>query len=305
MKIYFIPLILIVFVAVTACKNQAAPEENAKGAVKTPVSISTVEKTSISESILLNATSAYLRKSEVKATVGGYVRNLNISIGQYVKAGTILFTIKTKEAEALSMLHEKDSLLGIGSLISVTAPVSGIISSVTAQINSYVNDGEVVALLADMKSFVFILHVPFEQKDFTKKGKLCQIILPNETRIKGTVSTQLSEVDVTSQTQSYIITPQTNPSLPENLVVTVELEKTANPDTQVVDKSCVLSDETMENFWVMKLINDSTAIKVPVSRGISSGDRIEILSPLFNHGDRLISTGSYGLPDTAHVSIIK
>ena len=61
----------------------------------------------------------------------------------------------------------------------------------------------------------------------------------------------------------------------------------------------------MENFWVMKLINDSTAIKVPVNRGISSGNRIEILSPLFSHGDRLISTGSYGLPDTANVSIIK
>ena len=63
--------------------------------------------------------------------------------------------------------------------------------------------------------------------------------------------------------------------------------------------------ETMENFWVMKLINDSTAVKIPVKKGIVSGQKIEILSPQFKPTDRLVTTGNYGLPDTALVTVLK
>jgi hypothetical protein len=61
----------------------------------------------------------------------------------------------------------------------------------------------------------------------------------------------------------------------------------------------------MDNFWVMKLINDSTAVRVPVTKGISSDDIIEIVSPLFNLTDRIINSGQYGLADTAFVTINK
>jgi uncharacterized NAD(P)/FAD-binding protein YdhS len=68
-------------------------------------------------------------------------------------------------------------------------------------------------------------------------------------------------------------------------------------------KAAVLSDETQSEFWVMKMISDSTAVKVPVKKGIETGDRIEILSPTFNPADKIIITGNYGLPDTAKVKI--
>ena len=55
----------------------------------------------------------------------------------------------------------------------------------------------------------------------------------------------------------------------------------------------------------MKLINPTTAIKVPVTRGIESDDRVEILSPKFASGDKIIITGNYGLPDTAKVKVVQ
>jgi hypothetical protein len=55
----------------------------------------------------------------------------------------------------------------------------------------------------------------------------------------------------------------------------------------------------------MKLINDSTAVKVPVKTGIVNDTEIEILSPVFSLSDRLINSGSYGLPDTSKVNIIQ
>ncbi|MGZ4000102.1 MAG: hypothetical protein ACXVIY_05715, partial [Mucilaginibacter sp.] len=64
-----------------------------------------------------------------------------------------------------------------------------------------------------------------------------------------------------------------------------------------------LANETQTEFWVMKMINATTAVKVPVTKGIESGDRVEILSPKFSPQDKIIVTGNYGLTDTAKVKI--
>ena len=47
-------------------------------------------------------------------------------------------------------------------------------------------------------------------------------------------------------------------------------------------KAAVLSDETQTNFWVMKMTDSTTAIKIPVKTGIETSDRIEIFSPVFS-----------------------
>ena len=65
----------------------------------------------------------------------------------------------------------------------------------------------------------------------------------------------------------------------------------------------MLANETQTEFWVMKMINPTTAIKVPVKEGIQSGDRVEILSPRFTPQDKIVATGNYGLTDTAKVKI--
>jgi hypothetical protein len=66
-----------------------------------------------------------------------------------------------------------------------------------------------------------------------------------------------------------------------------------------------MSDETESNFWVMHLINDSTAVRVNIVKGIEANSSIEILSPKFSAGDKILLTGGYGLPDTALVEIEK
>ena len=129
------------------------------------------------------------------------------------------------------------------------------------------------------------------------------IILPDSTTLLGTITGKLSTVDPASQTQSFIIKPITNKIYPENLSVQVQIIKRSKITTQVTDKNCVLSDETMENFWVMKLVNDSIAIKMKILPGITSGDKIEILAPTFSSEERIISKGNYGLADTAVVHI--
>ena len=54
----------------------------------------------------------------------------------------------------------------------------------------------------------------------------------------------------------------------------------------------------------MKLINDSVAVKVPVTTGISEAEYIQIISPEFNASDLFLSSGNYGLADTVNVKVI-
>ena len=61
----------------------------------------------------------------------------------------------------------------------------------------------------------------------------------------------------------------------------------------------------MEKFWVMKLINDSMAVKTMIKPGITAGNKVEILSPAFSLQDRIINKGNYGLSDTAFVNTIQ
>jgi len=70
-------------------------------------------------------------------------------------------------------------------------------------------------------------------------------------------------------------------------------------------KSALLANETQTEFWIMKLINPTTAVKVSVIKGIESGDKVEILSPKFSVNDKIVITGNYGLPDTAKVKIVQ
>ena len=83
------------------------------------------------------------------------------------------------------------------------------------------------------------------------------------------------------------------------------LTKTARQNTVSLPKSAVLANETQTEFWVMKLINDTLAVKISVTRGIETTDRIEILSPKFTARDRIVVTGNYGLADTAKVKVMK
>jgi len=71
-----------------------------------------------------------------------------------------------------------------------------------------------------------------------------------------------------------------------------------------VPQSAVMSDETQETFWIMKLVNDSTAVRFDAVKGIENDSLVQIVRPTLRPDDRVVSDGAYGLPDTAAVSII-
>ena len=286
------------------CGSSGKSQEEVTEKVTTPVTISFVRIGPIKKVICMTATTAYLKKNMVRSVSTGYITKTFFGIGDFVKTGTPLFSVKTKEAEALSSYAKDNPDFTFSGEMTIKSPSSGIITEVTKQDNDYVTDGDQLCIIAEQSSLVFLLNVPFEQIKYTVIGTTCSIILPDSTRIKGTITSKLSAIDPLSQTQNYVIKPQTGLRLPENLLASAELSESMNTNAQVADKQCVLTDETMEHYWVMKLVNDSTAVKIMLKPGIVTDKEIEIVSPLFGKNDRLINSGHYGLPDTAMVNII-
>jgi multidrug efflux pump subunit AcrA (membrane-fusion protein) len=112
-------------------------------------------------------------------------------------------------------------------------------------------------------------------------------------------------IDSASQTQQILIKVPSSANIPENLIAKVRILKSEKTNAISLPKQAVLSDESQTNFWVMKMIDSVTAVKVPVIKGMETGDRVEIVRPQFSVNDKILLSGNYGLPDTAKVRIVK
>ena len=270
----------------------------------TPVTVTTVSHSALNDSIELNAVSAFLQKSYVKANANGYLQSADVYPGKYVESGQTLFTLKTKEAQSIgNAIRQLDSTLQFSGVNTIRAGQHGYITQLDHQSGDYVQDGEQLAVISDRNSFVFLLNLPYELRPAVLGKKTVSLILPDGTRLTGAIGAVMPSVDSASQTQNIVIRVNATTAIPENLIAKVRILRTARPSAQSLPKAALLTDETEANFWVMKLIDSTTAVKVPVKTGLETLDRVEVLSPVFAPGDKILVTGNYGLPDTAKVKV--
>jgi len=148
------------------------------------------------------------------------------------------------------------------------------------------------------------MQLPYELNQYVKPGQAINLTLPGGERMTGMVKSFMPTVDTVAQTQGVVLQVNPGKQIPENLVAKARIVKAAKLNTQSLPKAAILANETQTEFWVMKLIDPTTAVKVSVREGIQAGDRVEILSPTFTPRDKIVLTGNYGLTDTAKVKVI-
>ena len=299
--ILFCTLIAFIF---TSCKQEITAEKGIDASI--PVTLTTIDTTAISSSIDLNATATYLVKNVIKANATGYLNSVNVTSNDFVSKGKELFSIKTRESKVLgNTINKIDPTLNFGGAIKVRANTNGYITAVNVQQGDYVQDGDALATINDSNSFAIVLSLPFELKKQVAIGKQLQVLLPDSTSVQARVQKFIPSVDVTSQTQNVVLQIIGKHDIPENLIVTVRITKASNSKSISLPKAAVLSDETETDFWIMKMINATTAVKIPIKKGIETNDRVEVLSPILNREDKILITGNYGVADTIKVKVSK
>jgi len=282
-------------------KDQAADEGDTAIASQTPVTVTTVSDSTLIDYVDLSATSVFLQKNFMKANANGYIQKVNTQLGHYVSKDETVFTIKTKEAQSIgNSINVLDTTFKFSGVNRIKAPGSGYITQLNHQQGDYVQDGEQLAVISDRSSFAFVMQLPYEMRRYVQNNQDVQLLLPGGEKLTGKVSSVMPSVDTLSQTQGMVIRVNSTNLIPENLVI-----KSARSAAASLPKAAILTNETQTEFWVMKLINPTTAIKTPVTKGIESGDRVEILSPKFSATDKIIVSGNYGLADTAKVKIVQ
>ena len=302
-NLFSFALLIIFLSACTSKKNDVVETDVSAG---TPVTVTSISKDLLTETIELNATSSFLLKTMVKSVANGYLQNVKIKQGDFVTKGQVLMSVITKEAQIIGTnINKLDTSFHFKGEINIVAPGSGYISQLNFQSGDYVQDGEQIASISDEKSFAFILDLPYELTPLLKSNKNVKLMLPDSSFLNGTIERPMPTVDATSQTQSYLISVSSNKMIPENLVAKVFLIKSSKQNAISILKSAVLTDETQSSFWVMKLMNDTTAVKILIQKGIETADKVEIISPQLTDADKILVTGNYGLADTALVIIKK
>jgi multidrug efflux pump subunit AcrA (membrane-fusion protein) len=305
------PLILLACVALlsTSCQNNSkgdSGDDDKAADAQVPVTVTSVNDSSMVDYTTLNAMSSFQQKNYVKSNTNGYVQRVNTQIGHYVNKGETVFTVKTKEAQSIgNSVNILDTTFKFSGVNRIKAPEHGYITQLNHQAGDYVQDGEQLAVISDRASFAFIMQLPFEMRATVKLGQDVQLSLPDGEKIDGKITSFMPGVDTASQTQGVVIKIDDSKQIPENLVAKARVIRTSKLHTASLPKSAVLTNETQTEFWVMKLINPTTAVKTPVTKGIEVGDRVEILSPKFSPQDKIVVTGNYGLADTAKVKIVQ
>jgi len=271
----------------------------------TPVTVTSLATEPMVEYIELNATSAFLQQGFVKASANGYVQSVNAQVGKMVSSQQRVFVLKTKEAQSIgNSINALDSAFKFFGIINIKAGTTGYISEINHEPGDYVQEGDQLAVINDINSFVFILNLPYELRQYIINKDFVELLLPDGKKMTARISSAMPIVDSASQTQNIILKVNEK-NLPINLIGKVRVIKTEKANAVSLPKQSVLTDETQTNFWVMKLIDDSTATKVPVTKGLEINDRIEILAPKFLTSDKFLLTGNYGLADTARIKIVE
>ncbi|QIL41417.1 HlyD family efflux transporter periplasmic adaptor subunit [Pedobacter sp. HDW13] len=293
--------VLLIF---SGCSHSESADAVDEPSPVTPVQVTTIQDSSLAEFVELSAVSAYLEKSFVKANINGYIESTQAITGKQVGSHQLLFSLITKEAKSIgNSVNKLDAGFKFSGISNIRADQAGTIVQVNHQKGDYVQDGEALATISNRNSLVFLLDLPYEYNQLINQNKTLAVLLPDGTKMTGTVSGTMPSVDSAAQTQRYILKVGAGNNIPEGLIAKVRLTKVSHTQAQVLPKSAVLANETEDEFWVMKLINDSTAVKVKVKRGIENQHTIEVLEPKFSKKDRIITSGNYGIADTAKVKI--
>ncbi len=286
------------------CKSVKIPDE----ATETVRAIIPVSSAAVSEGTIiayqtLNGVTQFQKKDNIRSNTTGYISTLDFIPGNTIKRSDLFCTIKTKEQIALKESQQKDSTLSkFSKPIPVYSNTSGPISTIAVVQGDYVAEGDVLATVLEPNSLVVEVYVPFEYHATISKGMLCEITLPDGKKLSQPISGMIPIVDSVSQSQRYFIRIK-DVILPEKLNVTVRFPISQASKTLCVPISAVQTDEQQKEFWVMKIVNDTLAIKVPVDLGLRNDSVAQIITSGIKLNDLVVTKGSYELEDSSIIKI--
>lgn len=293
-----ITIILLIFIA-NGCKKTS--ETNAARKAPITVSVVNVKQNDIKEYLTFNGVTQYQKKENIRSNVTGYISYMPHKIGGHIGLGEIFASLRTKEQDALKEAVKIDSSLAkFIDPIRILSNANGVITVLNVTRNDYVAEGDVLATIVQPKSLVVQVNVPYEYRENVQIGSKCELLLPDGENILATINDVMPTIDAQSQSQTFLIDLPKS-ALPENLNVQVKFIQNESSNALTVPKKALQTNELLTAYWVMKIVNDSIAIKVMVTPKLKNDSLVQIQSDKIHLNDKVILDGAYQMQDSTLV----
>lgn len=293
--------IFIFIFVLQSCKQKTTSVET-KNVPLPQVSITHPVLGDIKEFEQINGQIIFLNKTTISSPITGYVTLVNAKIGDKIAKGKLLYKIQTKESIALQKAKiSPNSNFGI---VSVYASVTGYVNSQNIPDSGvFVNEGNSMMTIIKNTDLAVQVNAPFSLSNLIQTQKSIEIELPNKEQKTAYFYKTIPTVDAVSQTQQILFKLKKFTPLPENLNVLIKIPILERNQTTLINKEAVLSNETQDDFWIMKVTENNLALKINIKKGLENNKNVEILSPKLNLKDKIIVKGAYGLSDSTQVKI--
>jgi hypothetical protein len=245
----------------------------------------------------------YIQTIEIRAHVTGIISKVNVSLADKILSKQPLFEIRPRETSLLESAHFSNEFIR-SAADTVFAYSPGIVNHINVQPGDFVQEGDLLASCVDQHSLRVVVSVPLEMDIAKIENQSCSILFPDGKILPGIVGARLPSANETDQTNAFLVKPQKDFSVPENIHVKL-IVKTGNVEEGVfLPLAAIYGNEEQSQFWIIKICNDSIAVRIPVEKGIKVDSLVQVLGKGVSISDRFVCKGGYALSDSALVNII-
>jgi membrane fusion protein (multidrug efflux system) len=251
--------------------------------------------------------------ARIASPVAAIVSDVSCFEGQQVEKGQVLFTLKD--------IRKPDGSIE-PALVKITAPLSGTVIYVNVRPGE-VTDPETLTPLVDvvdLNRLIIAASVPSSQMAAVKLGQTVEIIPqqggadetlatnatatpnPAPAALTGTVTLIEDRVDPKTDMGPIDISVPAKAKLRPGQFVRVRIITEERRDCLTVPSRSIVKNQSGES--VIYLVSGKQAIQQPVKVGFREGDMVQVQSLVLQPGDKIVTTGAYGLPGKTKIRIL-
>jgi len=204
----------------------------------------------------------------------------------------------------------KGKYLGASAQLSyseIRSPINGVVTDRSLYPGEMAAAGTPLLTVMDTSSVIARAHIPQDQAALLKLGDKATITVPGAGSdeaepIEGKVTVVSPALDPNSTTVEVWVQAK-NPKglLRPGTSVQISMLARSVPNSLLIPAAAVLTAPDGSNY-VMLAGSDNKAHQKTVKTGIRQGDEVQILEGIAE-GDRVITSGAYGLPDNTKIRI--
>jgi len=185
----------------------------------------------------------------------------------------------------------------------IRSPISGVVTDRPLYPGEMATAGTPLLTVMDLSHVIAKAHIPQTEAALLKVGDAAQIDASGLSEpLPGKVAVVSPALDPNSTTvEVWVDARNPRQELKPGTSVHISMLAQTIPDALTVPASAVLT-ESDGTTSVMVIGNDSRAHQRDVKTGVRQDNQVQIVSGL-KAGERVVTTGAYGLPDNTRVQL--